>query len=46
VQTDMGGPKADLTPQESAEGIVSTIDGLNAGTNGSFWKWNGEAHGW
>ena len=46
VQTDMGGPKADLTPQESAEGIVSTIDGLNAETNGSFWKWNGEAHGW
>ena len=46
VQTDMGGPNADITPQESAEGIVSTIDGLNAETNGSFWKWNGEAHGW
>jgi NAD(P)-dependent dehydrogenase (short-subunit alcohol dehydrogenase family) len=46
VQTDMGGPKADLTPVESAEGIVATIDGLNAETNGSFWTWNGEAHGW
>jgi NAD(P)-dependent dehydrogenase (short-subunit alcohol dehydrogenase family) len=46
VQTDMGGPNADITPQESAEGIVNTIDGLNAGNNGSFWKWNGEAHGW
>lgn len=46
VQTDMGGPAADLTPQESAEGIVSTIDGLNAETNGSFWKWNGETHDW
>jgi len=46
VQTDMGGPNADITPQESAAGIVSTIDGLNAETNGSFWKWNGEVHGW
>ena len=46
VQTDMGGPNADITPQESAEGIVSTIDGLDADTNGSFWKWNGETHGW
>lgn len=46
VQTDMGGPNADITPQESAEGIVSTIDGLNAESNGSFWKWNGEVHGW
>lgn len=46
VQTDMGGPNAEITPQESAEGIVATIDGLNADTNGSFWKWNGEAHGW
>ncbi len=46
VQTDMGGPNAEITPQESAEGIVATIDGLNAETNGSFWKWNGEAHGW
>jgi NAD(P)-dependent dehydrogenase (short-subunit alcohol dehydrogenase family) len=46
VQTDMGGPKADLTPEESARGIVSTIDGLNAETNGSFWKWNGETHDW
>lgn len=46
VQTDMGGPTADITPQESAAGIVKTIDGLNAGNTGSFWKWNGEVHGW
>ncbi len=46
VQTDMGGPNADITPKESAAGIVETIDKLNADTNGSFWKWNGEAHGW
>lgn len=46
VKTDMGGPNADITPEESAEGIVRTIDGLNADTNGSFWKWDGEFHGW
>ena len=46
VQTDMGGPTADITPQESAAGIVKTIDGLNAGNTGSFWKWNGQIHGW
>lgn len=46
VQTDMGGPKADLTPQESAAGIVDTIDGLSMENTGSFWKWNGEVHGW
>ena len=37
---------ADITPQESAAGIVKTIDGLDAGNTGSFWKWNGEVHGW
>lgn len=46
VKTDMGGEAADITPQESAAGIVKTIDGLNAGNTGSFWKWNGEVHGW
>ncbi len=46
VQTDMGGPNADITPRESAEGIVRTIDGLNADNNGSFWTWKGEVHGW
>jgi NAD(P)-dependent dehydrogenase (short-subunit alcohol dehydrogenase family) len=46
VQTDMGGAAADITPQQSAEGIVKTIDGLNADTIGSFWKWDGETHDW
>jgi NAD(P)-dependent dehydrogenase (short-subunit alcohol dehydrogenase family) len=46
VQTDMGGPQADITPQASAAGIVSTISKLDAKTTGSFWKWNGEVHGW
>ncbi|MEQ8663288.1 MAG: SDR family oxidoreductase [Gammaproteobacteria bacterium] len=46
VQTEMGGPQADITPAESAHGIVATIEKLNASTNGSFWKWNGETHDW
>ncbi|MEJ2087137.1 MAG: SDR family oxidoreductase [Gammaproteobacteria bacterium] len=46
VRTDMGGPNAEISPEESAEGIVKVIDGLNASNNGSFWKWNGEVHGW
>lgn len=46
VQTDMGGADAEITPQASAAGIVATIDKLDAGTNGSFWKWNGEPHDW
>lgn len=46
VQTDMGGPKADLTAAESAEGIKGVIDQLTAESNGSFWKWNGEVHNW
>ena len=44
VQTEMGGADADITPQESAAGIFSTIGLLNEQTNGSFWKWDGETH--
>jgi NAD(P)-dependent dehydrogenase (short-subunit alcohol dehydrogenase family) len=46
VQTDMGGPQAEITGEESAAGIIKVIDGLGPETNGSFWKWNGEVHGW
>ncbi len=47
VQTDMGGPTADLTATESAEGIKSVVDNqLTAESNGSFWKWDGESHNW
>lgn len=43
VQTDMGGPKADLTPTESASGIKDVISNM---TESGFWKWNGEEHAW
>lgn len=43
VQTDMGGPTADLTPTESATGIMAVIANM---TESGFWKWNGEEHAW
>ncbi len=46
VQTDMGGPNAEITPEASAQGIVRVVEGLNADNTGSFWKWNGETHDW
>jgi NAD(P)-dependent dehydrogenase (short-subunit alcohol dehydrogenase family) len=46
VRTDMGGAGADISSEESAEGIVSVIAGLNADNTGSFWKWDGETHAW
>ena len=46
VRTDMGRPEADLSPDESAAGIIEVISGLNIENTGSFWKWNGEVHPW
>ncbi|WP_395336456.1 SDR family oxidoreductase [Novosphingobium sp. BL-8H] len=44
VQTDMGGPQADLTPQESAAGIAELTGRLTPAMSGGFYKWNGEPH--
>lgn len=44
VQTDMGGAGADITPVESATGIVALTDGLTLEQSGGFFKWNGETH--
>lgn len=46
VQTDMGGPDADITPQESAAGIRAVTAAWTLETSGDFLKWNGEAHAW
>lgn len=46
VRTDMGGPQADITPQDSAKGIMAVIDGVNLDNTGAFKKWNGEDHAW
>ncbi len=46
VKTDMGGANADITPQESAAGVVAVCDQLSLDNTGGFWKWNGERHDW
>lgn len=46
VQTDMGGKEADITPQESAEGIYNVITSLTKDQSGKFLQWTGEEHPW
>jgi NAD(P)-dependent dehydrogenase (short-subunit alcohol dehydrogenase family) len=46
VKTDMGGPGADITPQESAAGIRKVIASVSKADSGKFYKWNGDAHPW
>lgn len=46
VQTDMGGPGAQITPQESATGIRSVIAAMSLADTGKFYKWNGDIHPW
>jgi NAD(P)-dependent dehydrogenase (short-subunit alcohol dehydrogenase family) len=46
VKTDMGGPGADITPEESAAGIKKVIAGLSMEDTGKFYKWNGDIHPW
>ena len=46
VQTDMGGPNAEITTEESASGIRSVIGNLSAEDSGNFYKWNGDIHPW
>ena len=46
VKTDMSGPKADITPEESAAGVRKVTDGWTLDQTGAFMKWNGQAHPW
>jgi NAD(P)-dependent dehydrogenase (short-subunit alcohol dehydrogenase family) len=46
VQTDMGGPNAEITPQESASGIRKVTTEWTLDQSGDFKKWNGENHAW
>jgi NAD(P)-dependent dehydrogenase (short-subunit alcohol dehydrogenase family) len=46
VRTDMGGPNADLSAEESAAGIRSVIASLSPADSGKFYKWNGDIHPW
>ena len=46
VRTDMGGPGADITPEESALGIRNVIASVSKQDSGKFYKWNGDTHPW
>ena len=44
VKTDMGGPGAMLSVEESATGIRTLTEALTPEMSGGFYKWNGEIH--
>ena len=46
VRTDMGGPSAALSPEESAAGILAKVDALAPDDNGGFFRWDGTPHPW
>ena len=46
VQTDMGGPDAEITPEESATGVRTLAENWPLEKSGDFYKWNGEEHAW
>ncbi len=46
VQTDMSGPDADITPQESAAGIRQVTADWTIERSGEFLRWDGTVHPW
>ena len=46
VQTDMGGGGADITPAESAAGLIRTIDASGMAETNSFRDYKGEKIAW
>jgi len=46
VRTDMGGPGAPISVEESVTGIIDVIDRLTPTEHGRFWTWNGREHPW
>lgn len=46
VQSDMGGPKAAISVDESANGIVDTLNTLTSSDSGRFVKIDGTDHPW
>ncbi|CUK05074.1 C signal [Ruegeria denitrificans] len=44
VLTDMGGPEADITLDQAAEGLIERFDSLSLETTGCFENWDGRAH--
>lgn len=46
VQTEMGGPGAELTVEESAAGLIALSDRLTLEHTGRFWQWDGTELDW
>lgn len=46
VRTDMSGPSAALSIEESVDGIVATLDGLGLDKTGLFLRHDGSVHPW
>ena len=46
VQTDMGGPGAPVTREDSIRGMLGVIDGLDAAASGRFFDFTGAPVPW
>lgn len=46
VKTQMANFQGEITPEESAAGIIKIVDALDAENSGGFWDWNGEVRPW
>jgi NAD(P)-dependent dehydrogenase (short-subunit alcohol dehydrogenase family) len=46
VRTDMGGPSATYSPEESVGGLIKVIEGLGPEDNGRFYDFQGEPIPW
>ena len=46
LQTDMGGPRAEMPTEEGATGIVALVDSLTSDDSGTFRRWDGSVHPW
>jgi NAD(P)-dependent dehydrogenase (short-subunit alcohol dehydrogenase family) len=46
VKTDMGGPGAQLTPEESVAGMRKVLESLKPGDSGKFWSHDGTNIPW
>lgn len=46
VRTDMGGPSANLAPEESASALLALIQRLDRSDNGRFYRYDGEVLDW
>ncbi len=46
VRTDMGGPSANLAPEESARAMLAVINGLHAVDSGKFFRYDGSELDW